>query len=174
MCGTCTTFVYSCFLELFSKSVWTEWAPLNTPVYVHGCAKLDDTIVVGGGYTYSPTGNLAETSVIDITDGSNVVAAAFNTLRYDFRMINLHGVVIAFGGWNYADAEGLTDFEVWSPTLQQWAQGSSVFGHYRTYYAMLTLSFPPGVCELESTYEEWIDDYVKVQLDDKISAGEII
>ena len=89
-------------------------------------------------------------------------------------MINLHGVVIAFGGWNYADAEGLTDFEVWSPTLQQWAQGSNVFGHYRTYYAMLTLSFPKGLCELESTYEEWINDYVKVQLDDKILAGEII
>ena len=161
-------------LKVFSKSVWTEWDPLNTPVYVHGCAKLEDTVVVGGGYTYSPTGNLAETSIINVSDGSNIVAAAFNTLRYNFRMINLHGVVIAFGGWNYADAEGLTDFEVWSPTLQQWAQGSSVFRRNRSYFAMLTLSLPDGLCELESTYEEWINDYVKVQLDEKISAGEII
>ena len=93
MCGTCITLICECLLKVFSKSVWTEWDPLNTPVYVHGCAKLEDTVVVGGGYTYSPTGNLAETSIIDISDGSNVVAAAFNTLRYDFTMINLHGSV---------------------------------------------------------------------------------
>ena len=60
--------------------MWTEWDLLNTPVYQHACAKSEDTVVVGGGYTYYPTGNLAETSVIDIDDGSNVVAAPFNKI----------------------------------------------------------------------------------------------
>ena len=132
--------------------------------------------MVGGGYTYYPTGNLAETSVIDIDDGSNVVAAPFNTLRYDFVMINLHGMVVAFGGWNKAAVlGGLQDFEVWSPNLQMWAQGSDVFGAERSYFAMLTLSFPKGSCDLGRTYEEWISEYVKVQLDNTIlTAGGII
>ena len=130
--------------------------------------------MVGGGYTYYPTGNLAETSIIDTDDGSNVVAAPFNTLRYDFEMINLHGIVIAFGGWNKADYTGLQDFEVWSPSLQMWAQGSSVFGVERSYFGMLTLSFPKGSCDLAWTYEEWINEYVKVQLDDTIRGGGII
>ena len=155
--------------------MWTEWAPLNTPVYQHACAKSGETVVVAGGYTYYPTdGDLAETSIIDIDDGSNVVAAPFNTLRYDFEMVNLHGLVIAFGGWNTADYIGLQDFEVWSPNLRMWAQGSNVFGAKRTYFGMLTLSFPKGSCDLAWTYEEWINEYVKVQLDDTIRGGGII
>ena len=155
--------------------MWTEWAPLRTPVYQHACAKLGDTVVVGGGYTYYPDGNLAETSIIDISDGSNVVAAGFNTLRYDFQMVNLHGLVIAFGGWNKADYTGLQDFEVWSPTLRMWAQGSNVFGAERSYFAMLTVSFPKDFCDLDWwTYEEWINEYVKVNLDDTILSGGII
>ena len=145
--------------------MWTEWAPLNTPVYQHACARSGQTVVVGGGYTYYPTGNLAETSIIDINDGSNVVAAPFNTLRYDFEMINLQGTVIAFGGWK-AGAGGLRDFEVWSPNLRRWAQGSTVFGAVRSYFAMLTLSLPKGSCDLAMTYEEWINEYVKVRVDD--------
>ena len=161
--------------SFFPKSVWTEWALLNTPVYQHACAKSGDTVVVGGGYTYYPVaGNLAETSVININDGSNVVAAAFNTLRYDFTMINLHGLVIAFGGWNWSGGTGLQDFEVWSPTLWMWAQGSNVFGVERSYFGMLTVPFPKGQCDLEWNYEEWINEYVKVQLDDEIRNGGII
>ena len=143
-------------------------------MYQHACAKSGETVVVAGGYTYYPTGNLAETSVIDISDGSNVVAAPFNTLRYDFEMINLHGVVIAFGGWNKAQYTGLKDFEVWSPNLQRWARGSNVFEVERSYFAMLTLSFPKGTCDLGWTYEEWINEYVNVQLDNEILSGGII
>ena len=105
--------------------------------------------MVGGGYTYYPDGNLAETSIININDGSNIATDPFNTLRYDFTMINLHGLVVAFGGWNKADYTGLQDFEVWSPTLQMWAQGSNVFGVERSYFAMLKMSFSQGQCDLE-------------------------
>ena len=48
---------------------------------------------------------LDETSIIDISDGSNIVVSAFNTPRYDFEMVHLqilHGL-IAFGGWNIRD-----------------------------------------------------------------------
>ena len=137
----------------------------------HACAKYGNKIVVGGGYTYYPTGNLAETSIIDISDGSNVVASAFNTLRYDFEMVNLHGLVIAFGGWN-TQTGGLQDFEIWSPTLQRWARGSDVFGQYRSYYGLLTVSFR-NYCyyNLEQNYEDWIGNDVKPNLDAVILAG---
>ena len=83
-------------------------------------------------------------------------------------------MVIAFGGWNTADYIGLQDFEVWSPNLRMWAQGSNVFGAKRTYFGMLTLPFPKGSCDLAWTYEEWINEYVKIQLDDTIRGGGII
>ena len=132
----------------------------------HACAKYGNKIVVGGGYTYYPTGNLAETSIIDISDGSNVVASAFNTLRYDFEMVNLHGLVIAFGGWNTRTG-GLQDFEIWSPTLQRWARSD---GHYRSYYGLLMISFPKDYNSLEQRYEDQINGDVKNNLDAAISA----
>ena len=36
---------------------WTDWSDLNTAVYYQGCAKLGDTIVVGGGYVNSDQGD---------------------------------------------------------------------------------------------------------------------
>ena len=113
--------------------MWTEWAPLITPVHQHACAKLGETVVVGGGFTYYPDGDLAETSIIDISDRSDADAAAVNTLRYDFEMVNLHGLVVAFGGWNKADYAGLQDFEVWSPTLRMWAKGLIFVGYEYKY-----------------------------------------
>ena len=137
----------------------------------HACAKYGNKIVVGGGYTYYPTGDLAETSIIDISDGSNVVASGFNTLRYDFQMVNLHGLVIAFGGFNTQYWVGLKDFEIWSPNLQRWARGSDVFGQDRTYYGLLKISFQNGFCDLEQNYEDWIEEDVKDNLDAVILAG---
>ena len=142
----------------------------------HACAKYGNKIVVGGGFTYYPRGDLAETSIIDTSDGSNVVASAFNTLRYDFQMVNLHGLVIAFGGWNTQEKVGLQDFEIWSPTLQRWARGSDVFGQYRTYYGLLAISFrnycnTKCCCDLEQNYEDWIGKDVKPNLDTVILAG---
>ena len=58
--------------------------------------------MVGGSYRYRPSDKLDETSIIDISDGSNIVVSAFNTPRYDFEVVNLHGL-IAFGGWNIHD-----------------------------------------------------------------------
>ena len=36
---------------------WTDWADLNTPVYFVACAKLGNTIVVGGGYNHDDGGH---------------------------------------------------------------------------------------------------------------------
>ena len=60
-----------------------------------------------------------------MSDGAKIVVSAFNTPQYDFEMVNLYGLTIAFGGWNKHDGlRGLKDFEIWSPTLQGWARGS--------------------------------------------------
>ena len=157
---------------------WTEWSALNTPVYFVACAKLGSTIVVGGGYnhndggpqcyyshkTNSSTGDLSETSIIDIRDGSNIVAAPFNTLRHGALMIGLHGIVVAFGGWSTENSAALTSLEIWNPNGQTWIdRPSDVFQTGRQKFGMVTLSFPPGTCELsvvvnESTngaYADW-------------------
>ena len=39
-----------------TSGAWTEWAPLNTPACYMACATYGNTIVVGGGYRYNPTG----------------------------------------------------------------------------------------------------------------------
>ena len=56
--------------------------------------------MVGAGYGCRPSEELDGTSIIDISDGTNIVVSAFNTPQYDFEMVNLHGLIIAFGGWN--------------------------------------------------------------------------
>ena len=162
----------ACYLIQFFKTVWTEWRPLNTPVYMLACAKLGDTVVVGGGFSYNPSRNLDETTIIDLNsdDGSNVVAAGFNTPRYNFEMINLHGLIFAFGGYDYAKSAALFDFEIWSPTLRQWAKGHGVFSNPRTYFGLLTLTLPKYYCDLEQSYEEWVKG-IQDRLDETISTG---
>ena len=106
---------------------------------------------------------------IDISDGSNIVMSAFNTPRYDFE-----------SAWSYClwrmeytwwSIRGLKDFEIWSPTLQIWARGPDVFGHYRSYYGLLVISFPKYYSSLEQSYEDWINGDIKNNLDSTIPAG---
>ena len=83
-------------------------------------------------------------------------------------MVNLYGLIIAFGGWNMHDGlKGLKYFEIWSPTLQRWARSD---GHYRSYYGLLMISFPKDYNSLEQRYEDQINGDVKKKLDAAISA----
>ena len=70
-----------------------------------------------------------------------------------------------------ASLRGLKDFEIWSPTHQIWARGSDVFGHYRSYYGLLVISFPKDFSSLKQSYEDWINGDVENDLDATISAG---
>ena len=79
-------------------------------------------------------------------------------------MIGLHDIVVAFGGWNSENSAALTGLEIWNPNGKTWIDGpGDVFQTGRQKFAMVTLSFPPGTCELsvalnESTnraYAEW-------------------
>ena len=102
------------------------------------------------------TGDLSETSIIDIRDGSNTVVAPFNTLRHGAVMISLHNIVVAFGGWNTENSSPLKTLEVWNPNDQTWINGpGEVFQTRRLKFGMLTLSFPSGTCELGTSYEQF-------------------
>ena len=154
-----------------TSGTWTEWAPLNTPASYVACVTYGSTIVVGGGYRYNPTGkplkminmiksfsagDLAETTIINTNTGSNTVVAPLNTLRHGAYMTNLHNLVVAFGGWNTETSAPLTDLEIWNPNDNTWNNGpGQVFQTGRLKFGMITLSFPPGTCELETSYQEF-------------------
>ena len=105
---------------------------------------------------FSSAGDLAETTIINTNTGSNTVVAPLNTLRHGAYMTNLHNLVVAFGGWNTETSAPLTDLEIWNPNDNTWNNGpGQVFHTGRLKFGMVTLSFPPGTCELETSYQEF-------------------
>ena len=107
---------------------------------------------------------MSETSIIDIRDGSNTVAAPFNTLRHGFQMVGLYDSVLAFGGWNTASSTRLDDFEMWNPTEKKWVKGGKVFQSARSQFGMVMVSITQDTCA--TSYEQWT-----IWANDQIDAG---
>ena len=82
-----------------------------------------------------------------------------NTLRHGAYMTSLYGLIVAFGGWNSDNSAALTDLEIWNPNDQTWNQGpSQVFQTGRLKFGMVMLSFPPGTCEIDTSYRDYVSN----------------
>ena len=77
-------------------------------------------------------------------------------------MTSLYGLAVIFGGWNSESSAALTDLEIWNPKDQTWNQGpGQAFQTGRFKFGMVTLSFPPGTCEIETSYQDYVSNAVE-------------
>ena len=75
-------------------------------------------------------------------------------------MTNLHNLVVIFGGWSTENSAALTDLEIWNG--QTWVKGpDQAFQTGRHKFGMVSLSFPPGTCEIENDYNSKIGNSYK-------------
>ena len=82
-----------------------------------------------------------------------------------------NGILVAFGGWNSENSASLANLEVWNPNSKTWwINGTNdVFQTGRQKFGMVTLSFPPGTCEISIESNRNIQDWATYVLDNVIN-----
>ena len=81
-----------------STEVWTNWAKLPGGRRGHSCGRLDDKVVVAGGYLFTTYDYTATTLLIDTKTGAATEGGRMIKARAYYSMQVLPGMLLAIGG----------------------------------------------------------------------------
>ena len=97
----------------------------------HSCVKINDKIMVAGGYSYTTFDFLDSTLLIDSRTGKIEQGVAMKMARAYFSLVTVLGKVLAIGGksHNNPKSHGVTytdTWEEWDPDTKTWHHNSSL------------------------------------------------
>ena len=115
-----------------STEVWTNWAKLPGGRRGHSCGRLENKVVVAGGYLFTTYDYTATTLLIDTKTGAAIEGGRMIKARAYYSMQVLPGMLLAIGGSTIrrfqVTVEKLTDPSApWSTTDLYLGTGRSTF-----------------------------------------------
>jgi len=126
--------VYNTVTKSWSK----PWPQLSEGRLGHSCVRVNDKVIVAGGYLYSEHENTATTLTIDINTGKHYASWSMNEARSFFTM---HGferekIIIAIGGKVPQKSDNNT--EGFSNTMEVWDMSTSIGWIYEKDFQLTT------------------------------------
>ena len=113
---------------------WREWPRLTVGVSGHSCVRLEDTVLMAGGFS---DGYSRRTVIFDTKTGSARELASLKYPRYNAAMELYRGKVLILGG---QDDTGLrTDGEMWNMDTKTWEEADIHLNIARNDHSVVTI-----------------------------------
>merc|ERR1712112_708468 len=150
--------VYNTVTKSWSK----PWPQLTKGRRGHSCVRVNDKVIVAGGYLYSEHQYTATTLTIDINTGKIYAGKSMNEARSFFKM---HGfdrekIIIAVGGKVPQKSDNNT--EGFSNTMEVWDMSTSIGWIYEKDFELMTGTSDLATVVLETSDGEPAEDPVVV------------
>jgi len=123
-------------ISLFNTATgsWSKpWPQLREGRRGHCCARVNDKVIVAGGYLYSAHKNTATTLLIDVNTGKAYASLWMNEARSFFTMHSFsreHEILIAVGGNVPQKSDNNTVATGFSNTVEMWNMSTSAGWNY--------------------------------------------
>merc|ERR1712112_447917 len=141
-----------------TKSWSNPWPQLREGRRGHSCVRVNDKVIVAGGYLYSEHENTATTLIIDINTGKHYASWSMNEARSFFKM---HGfdrekIIIAVGGKVPQKSDNNT--EGFSNTMEVWDMSTSIGWIYEKDFELMTGTSDLATVVLETSDGELAEE----------------
>jgi len=144
-----------------TKSWSKPWPQLMEGRRGHSCVRVNDKVIVAGGYLYTEHENTATTLAIDINTGKHYASMSMNEARSFFTM---HGfdrdkeIIIAVGGKVPQKSDNNTDATGFSNTMEVWDMSTSIGWIYEKDFQLTTGTGDLATVVLETSDGELAED----------------
>merc|ERR1712112_741077 len=141
-----------------TKSWSKPWPQLSEGRRGHSCVRVNDKVIVAGGYLYSEHQYTATTLTIDINTGKIYAGKSMNEARSFFKM---HGfdrekIIIAVGGKVPQKSDNNT--EGFSNTMEVWDMSTSIGWIYEKDFELMTGTSDLATVVLETSDGELAEE----------------